>query len=354
MKKLAFVSLFSLAAAAASALELPRIAAFELDGRFSQAKWAGAMSVAFTNREATAYLALCGDDIVIGVNSRHGRLSAKVCNYDEHDKPVYDNDSMEVFIGVPGRPGFWHVIANVMGTIYDEYNDPNRRVTLGWDSGARAAGSYDENGDSYYIETRLPVAAYTPVEGKISLAVCSYTRWNMNGRSVMGQYFLPDTWTVVDLGEPFPVVLEKMDVPGLSGVQPCSFTISNRSDKPRKLVGTFAGSPVEWEIGAGDTRTFESFNRMKKDEVVEVALKLDCDGRRVLEAFRNIKAKPLLKAIPVSDIIWEGEPLKLKVTVFEKQTEPVTVEVLPGGAKCIYKGEEVVVPYVTDKSPWGK
>ena len=347
--------MFIVAAAAASGLraaELPRIGPVELDGRFSESKWAGAMPAAFTNRDATAYLAVSGGDLLVGVRSYHGRLSAKVCTYTEHDKPIYDNGSMEVFIGVPGRTGFWHVIANVNGAVYDEYKDQLGRLQP-WDSGARAAGSYDEACNGYYIEMRMPLAVYSPVEGKISLAVCSYSRWNMNGRSILGEYFRPETWTVFDV-EPCPFVLESMQVPLVSGLQPCSFAISNRSDKPAKLTGTFAGSPVEWDVGAGETRTFEAFNRMRKDEEVEVQLKLDSGGRRVLEAYRNVKARPLLKAVPVSDIVWEGEPLKLNVTVFEKQTEPVTVEVLPGKAKCVYKGEEVEVPYTTEKSPWGK
>lgn len=337
------------------AAELPRLGdGFELDGRFSAAKWAGAMSVAFTNREATAWLGRTENDLYVGVVSRHGRMSGRVCLGENHDDPVYNSDTAEVFVGVPGREGFWHVIANVKGTVYDEYKDDLGRVALDWDSGARAAGSYDEANDSYYIEMRLPLAVYSPIEGRITLAVCSYTRWNQNGKAALGEYFRPDTWTAFELGAKCPVVLEKLTVPVVAGRQTCAVTISNRSSDPIELKGTFADESVAWTLGGGDTRTFEAFNRMRRGDKVEVALKLDANGRRILEAYRNLVAQPLLKAVPTSDVIWSGEPLRLKVTVFEKQTEPVEVEVLPDRAKCTYKGETVDVPYSTDPSPWGK
>ena len=337
------------------AAELPRVGdGFELDGRFSEAKWAGARSVAFTNREATAWFGRTETDLYVGVVSRHGRMSGRVCLGVNHDDPVYNSDTAEVFVGVPGREGFWHVIANAEGTVYDEYKDDLGRVALDWDSGARAAGTYDEANDSYYIEMRLPLAVYSPIEGRIALAICSYTRWNQNGKAVLGEYFRPDAWTAFELGAKCPVVLEKLDVPVIAGRQPCAITLSNRSSDPIDLKGTFAGEPVAWTLGAGDTRTFEAFNRMKKGDKAEVALKLESNGRRVLEAYRNVVAQPLFKVVPTSDIVWSGEPLKLKVTVFEKQTEPVEVEVLPDCARCTYKGESVDVPYSTDPSPWNR
>lgn len=336
------------------AAELPHIAGFELDGRFSASKWEGALQVAFTNRDATAYLARTDGFLFVGILSRHGRPSGKACTMTAHDDPVYSNDSAEVFVGVPGRAGYWHVIANANGAIHDDYRNELNRISKEWDSGARGAGSYDDAADRYYIEMRIPFAVFSPVEGKISLAVCSFTRWNLDGKSALGEYFKPETWTVFDLGARYPVVLEKMEVPAYAGVQRCLFTISNRDAEPKKLTGTFAGSPVSWDIGAGETRAFEAFNRMKRGESAEVALRLEADGRPILDGYRNVTARPLLRVAPVSDIIWEGEPLNLDVTVFERQTEPVRVEVLPGRAKCTYKGEEVEIPYMTDSSPWRK
>lgn len=327
---------------------------FVLDGRFSEEKWTGSATAKFEGRSATAYLAQTDGSVVLGVLSEHGRFDGRVCDKTAHDDAVYNDDSADLFVALPGQEDFWHVIANVRGAVYDERRGDFGRISVDWDSGTRAAGSYDAQTRRFYIEMRVPLAVFAPADGRLAFCVSSYTRWDKVGTAVWGEPFKPTTWKTFEVGGRYPVGLESFTVSSIAGRQMSSIRLKNRGNRPVTLVGSYAGEPVEWSLRPGDTQTFEAPNTMKKGDAVEVALRLDSDGTRVLEAYRNVVAKPLLKAVPVSDIIWADESLKIRVTVAEKQTEPVVIETKPGVATCTYKDETVVIPYSTDASPWGR
>ena len=343
------------AVVAAGAAEIPRLAGeLKLDGRFSAAKWEGAQVIPFTTCErTTAYLARTEDEILIGVVSRHGRIAGRLAEFTAHDSDIWRDDSIDVFIGVPGREGYFHVVANTRGGIYDDFTDANRRVSTAWDSGARAAGSFDVPGDSFYVELKLPIAALAPVEGRVTLAIASYKRWAIHADNVLGTSFKPETWTAFDLGRTYPVEPVGVTVPAFAGRQACAFELLNRSDAPVELKGEFEGTPVKVALGPGERRTVTAFNAAEAGESKETVLRLcDAEGRRMLEVHKNMTARPLLTASLVSDIVYAGEEVQVRTRVHEPQTESVAVSVAPDRVTCVYKDQKVVIPYRTIPNPW--
>ena len=321
-----------------------------IDGKRGAAEWKNALKTDFPKRKATAWIGRSSDRLYIAVESVHGAIENKSDFITGYDEPVFQNDNIDLFLAIPGTGGYYQIIANVRGTIFDQYHNGFGRQNPAWDSGAEAAGSYGE--DSFYIEVSIPLAALHPASGKLALAVGCYTQWNRSADSVLGKYHAPSTFTVFDIPEKYPVQIGSLGWPHFAGKQKLRAELKNISDRPLELTGTCNRIPVALKIPAGQSRILECSFWQKAGKEIKNILILYAGKRPVLHLSRCLIPKPILEASVLSDILWQGEELSLRVSVNEKQSEPVLISYAPNQVRCSYKGEEIVIPYKIIPSPW--
>ena len=118
------------------------------------------------------------------------------------------------------------------------------------------------------------------------------------------------------------------------------------------LEGNCNGTPLTVKLKAHAVRELECRADLPAGKEGRTTLSLSEGGREIVHVCRIFTPVKLLHVVPVSDLVYEGEPLRLKISVSEKNPGPVTVEYFPGRAVCTYKGEKVEIPYKTIPSPW--
>ena len=204
MKRLFSALLFG-AAFALGRAELPLLSpAPVIDGKPGDPGWKNALAASFKVKQGKAFLGRSATHLFVAVEVKHGNLEAAANNFVRHDSAVYADDCLDFFFtGAPGSESYSQIIANVRGTVFDHHRDKDCRTDLTWDSGAEAKGSYGK--DSFYIEMAVPLAALGCDRHKLAVAVAAYTSWNQQGEALWGQYHRPETVTLFELPDPFPV-----------------------------------------------------------------------------------------------------------------------------------------------------
>ena len=336
------------------AAELPLLQpAPVLTGHPGGAGWEKALTVQFERRKAVARIGRSADFLFVSVESEHGCPEESVSNVTEHDGDVFADDCLDLFIDASGqRKDFYQIIANTRGVIFDHYRDELGRTRKSWDSGATAAGSY--KGNSFYIEMAVPLAALAPQGGGIGLAIACYTRWNLFGDSVFGKYHRPETWTRFDISGSYPLALIATRASSFGGRQPYEFDLKNRTEARLELTGDINGQALQLAFEPGESQTLKVFVQQQTGVAAENRLRLFAGEHEVLRYTRRLTPKPLLTVVPVSDIVYHDEPVRLRINVHEPQTTPVTVEFCQEQkqASCTYKDATVIVPFETIPSPW--
>ena len=322
-----------------------------IDGKPGDPGWKNALTASFKVKQGKAFLGRSATHLFVAVEARHGCVEAAANNFVRHDSAVYADDCLDFFFtGAPGSESYSQIIANVRGTVFDHHRDKDCRTDLTWDSGAEAKGSYGK--DSFYIEMAVPLAALGCDRHKLAVAVAAYTSWNQQGEALWGQYHKPETFTVFELPDTFPVKVKERRWAYAGGTQSSFITLENTTSRDLLLEGSYNGTPLTVKLGPRAVRELECRGTLPAGREGCNTLSLSEGGREVLRVCRIFTPVRLLHVVPVSDLVYEGEPLRLKISVSEKNAGPVTVEYFPGRAVCTYKGEKVEIPWKTIPSPW--
>ena len=352
MMKHLFTAFLFCAAFALGSAELPFLSpAPVIDGKKGDPGWKNALTASFKVKQGKAFLGRSATHLYVAIEVKHGNLEAAANNFVKHDSAVYADDCLDFFFtGAPGSESYSQIIANVRGTIFDHRRDKDCRTDLTWDSGAEAKGSYSK--DSFYIEMAVPLAALGCDRHKLAVAVAAYTSWNQQGEALWGQYHKPETFTVFELPDTFPVKVKERRWAYAGGTQSSFITLENTTSRDLLLEGSYNGTPLTVKLGPRAVRELECRGNLSAGREGCNTLSLSEGGREVLRVCRIFTPVRLLHVVPVSDLVYEGEPLCLKISVSEKNAGPVTVEYFPGRAVCTYKGEKVEIPWKTIPSPW--
>lgn len=334
------------------AAQLPMLSpAPRIDGKKGDAGWKKALTASFKIKKGTLRLGRTATHLYVSVDVVHGNSKAYTNNQTKHDSPVYNDDSLDLFFTPdPGAESYYQIIANVRGVLYDHIRDRNGNARMQWDSGAVAKGSYGKN--SYYIEMAVPFSALNCHKKVLAIGVAAFTPWNRQGEMLLGTYHKPETFTLFDIPEEFPVKLKNSRWAYAGGNQSSTFLLENTSKKDLHLKGSFNKAPVSIRIKANSTASLECRSYLPAGIEGRNTLILRDNKRELLRLTRVFTPIKLLNVLPESDIIFENEPLRLKISVNERQTENVVVEYFPEKAVCSYKGETVEVPYQKIPSPW--
>ena len=351
MKRLFTALLFGAALILGSA-ELPLLSpAPVIDGKKGDPGWKNALTASFKVKEGKIFLGRSATHLYVAAEVRHGNVGAAANSCVRHDSQVFADDCLDFFFtGAPGSETYSQIIANVRGTIYDHRRDKDRRTDLAWDSGAEAKGSYGK--DSFFIEMAVPLAALGCDGHKLAAAVAVFTSWDRHGEALLGQYHKPETFTLFELPDSFPVKVKERRWAYAGGIQSSFITLENTASRDLLLMGSYNGTPLTVRLKAHAVRELECRGALPADREGRNTLRLFEGDREILRVCRIFTPVRLLHVVPVSDLVYEGEPLCLKISVSEKNAGPVTVEYFPGRAVCTYKGEKVEIPWKTIPSPW--
>ena len=343
----------ALGAAAAGLPEIPRLAAAPvIDGRPGDPGWANALKIPFPRRRGNAFLGRTATHLFVAIQAGHGSVKDKVCNLTRHDSPVYEDDCLDFFFNISGgRNDYGQIIANVNGAVFDHLRDEQRRAVPGWDSGAKAKGSYGD--DSFYIEMAVPLAALAPRGGKLGVAIAACSRWNFNSEAVLGQYHRPETFTFFRVG-PFPLQCLAAQWPVFGGEQQARFELQNCSGELLKIDGGFDGRKVAFQLAPGRKRTVEFPLFQEAGKECTHVLTLRQGERPVLQLTRILTPRPVMNAVLRSDILYREEKVPLQLVINEKQTAPVLIDCGEKSVRCSYKGNTVEIPFRRIDSPWSE
>ena len=350
MKKLCIFTLFC--SALLSAAPLPMLSpAPVIDGKKGDPGWKNALTGTFKVKNGKGWLGRSATHLYVAIDVRHGNINALADTSEKQDSAVYNNDCLDFFFTPdPGSESYYQIIANVRGTIYDHFKNKDGRMNLSWDSGAVARGSYGK--DSYYIELAVPLAALGCLKNRLAVAVAAFTPWNKQGEILWGSYHKPQTFTAFDIPDTFPVRVNERRWAYAGGRQSSFFTLENLSSRTLHLKGNYNGAPVAVKLNPKAIHKLECRSTLPAEKEGRNTLRLFDGKKEILYVTRTFTPIKLLKVLPMSDIIWEGEALKLKISVHEKPTADVTVEYSPGKAVCTYKGESETIHYKVIPSPW--
>ena len=322
-----------------------------IDGKKGDSGWGNALTAPFKGKPGKAFLGRSATHLYVAIEVKHGNIEAAANNCVRHDSAVYADDCLDFFFtGAPGSESYSQIIANVRGTIFDHRRDKDSRTDLTWDSGAEAKGSYGK--DSFYIEMAVPLASLGCDQHKLAVAVAAFTSWDRYAEALLGKYHKPETFTLFELPDSFPVKLKTCRWAYAGGAQSSFITVENTTARDLLLKGSYNGAPLTVKLGPRAVRELECRSVLPAGREGCNTLSLSEGGREVLRVCRIFTPVRLLHVVPVSDLIYEGEPLCRKISVSEKNAGPVTVEYFPGRAVCTYKGEKVEIPYKTIPSPW--
>ena len=351
MKKFASFFLFS-AAVFLGGAQLPHLSPTPvIDGKKGDAGWKNALTSSFKLKNGKGFIGRSTTHLYVAVDVKHGNSKAYANTCEKQDSPVYNNDCLDFFFTPdPASESYYQIIANVSGTLYDHFKDKDARMTLSWDSGAVAKGSYGK--DSYYIELAVPLAALGCHSNRLAVAVGTFTPWNKQGDILWGRYHMPQTFTAFEIPDSFPVRVRERRWAYAGGMQSSFFTLENLTGKPLQLRGTYNGKALSVKLGPKAVHKLECRSSLPAEKEGRNTLRLFEGKREIVHVSRTFTPIKLLNVTPMSDIIYQGEPLQLKISVNEKPSEKVTVEYYPGKAVCSYKGETVEILYKTIPSPW--
>ena len=352
MMKRIFTALLFCAALVSGGAELPILSpAPVIDGKQGDPGWKNALTADFKVKQGRIFLGRSATHLYVAAEVRHGNIEAAANSCVRHDSQVYADDCLDFFFtGAPGSETYSQIIANVRGTVFDHRRDKDRRTDLAWDSGAEAKGSYGK--DSFYIEMAVPLAAMGCDRNKLAVAVAAYTSWNQHGEALWGQYHKPETFTLFELPDSFPVKVKERRWAYAGGAQSSFITLENTGSRDLLLKGSYNGTPLAVGLRAHAVRELECRGDLPAGKEGRNTLSLSAEGRELVHVCRIFTPVRLLHVVPVSDLVYEGEPLSLRISVSEKNAGPVTVEYFPGRAVCTYKGEKVEIPWKTIPSPW--
>jgi len=222
-------------------------------------------------------------NLTVTITRFHGRKESRVANLTRHDDAIYQDDSAEVFIGLPGRRDFVHLIGNTRGALYDDLTDENGRAHKKWNSGAKVTGRYDDAADSFVVTFVIPLASIAPPDGTIALACGAHVHYQLESVGCWGRYFHPETFTRFETPWRRPVVKPAPEpvFPGVGELpedrRQTMLEVTRRSDiiwkgEPMRYtvrVHEVQTEPVEIEIFDGKARF-----RYKK-EIVEIPHETD-------------------------------------------------------------------------------
>lgn len=171
----------------------------------------------FPDGKGRATVSADAERLTVTITRVHGRRESRVALRTRHDDAIYQDDSADVFIGLPGRRDFVHVIANTLGAIYDEHVDENRRSDLKWNSGAKATGGYDDATGTFTVRIEIPLASIAPPDGRITLCCGAHVHYQLESAGCWGTYFRPETFAVFETSwrRPPPKVEEPQPFPGV-------------------------------------------------------------------------------------------------------------------------------------------
>lgn len=231
----------------------------KIDGELGLAEWQGALRFAdFTETSeksqtkvippglrTEAWLAQTISGLCVAFRCWHDQMGQMWTAATEHDGPVWNDDSVEIFLDAHGtRYSYYHLIVNAAGICYDAFNKEPHRGDITWDSGALAAGSI--LADGYYVEMLIP---WTSLNlglnrcGRIGLNLCRNVRYTVGRQSLFGEYHRPATWQEFRLERTgpkwFPVVAEQFMWSDLSGANELIARFRNLTQAPLRLVGEF-------------------------------------------------------------------------------------------------------------------
>lgn len=332
-----------------------------------------------TNRRCEAKVWRDAAHLYVALWSEHGALVHKAAEFNDHDDPVYRDDSVEIFLDVEGtRNSYYQIAANVNGAIFDQQRDTQRRSSSRWDSDATATGRHGE--DFYEIEVAIPLASLNLGNNpsrEIGLAVGTYTRYNKDNRSTWGKYHQPQTWRRVTLAGDYPVVLDSWNGSETAGRQPFEFAVKNLSGRDVSLSGTFNDREITVKLPAGATQKLLEKTQHTLNEAVVHRLVLNDGPHEVLRFVRKFTPHPLLYAVPVSTLLFEGDNLRITGRINEAPSAPLKVVLHSGGTttekeiplsskqfsvvlpsqqadrvECSYKGETFAFDLESIPSPW--
>ncbi|MBR4663897.1 MAG: hypothetical protein IKO93_08485 [Lentisphaeria bacterium] len=333
--------------------ELPLLRpAPEITGKPGHPGWKNALRIPFKSGEAEARIGRSETHLYIAVDARHGAIDYKVNTLTGTDSPVYLNDCLEAFISPTGGKDLYQIAANVNGAVFDQRRKAMGRGDVSWDSGTKAAGSYGRR--SFYIEMAVPIMSLAPLNGGIRLMLNSYQRWRLRGEKVLGQPNRPDTFTTFLLPQQTPLELESAVLPKVSGQQTVQYRLRNSGTAELNLTGDCSGSPATVRIPPGQTAELKCPVLLKPEQENVIRLTLGENGRERIRVYRHVKPVKLFHAWLLSDILYEGEPVPVKIQVNEQPTEAVRVDFLKGKVRCRYKNEIIELPCQTIESPWSK
>ena len=351
MKKFCIFTFLS--AALLGAAPLPFLSpAPVIDGKKGDPGWKNALVNTYKSRKkGKAFLARTATHLYVAIDVKHGNPKAFANFQTKHDSAVYNDDCLDFFFTPdPKSEYYYQIIANTRGTIYDHFRNKDAKMVTSWDSGAFARGSLEN--DSLYIEMMIPISALGCHSNNLSLAVVAFTSWNRMGEGVWGTYHQTGTFTSFEIPETYPVRVKECRWAYAGGMQSSYLTLENLSSAELKLKGTYNGAPVALKLKGNAVYKLECRSSLPAEKEGCNTLQLFNGKQQILHVSRTFTPIKLLKVTAVSDIIYEKEPLQLKISVNEKPTEAVNVVCFPGKAVCTYKGESVAIPYKTIPSPW--
>jgi len=285
-----------------------------------------------TKNNAKAWL--CRDDLFLyfALLAEHDSPENARSNITGHDTPVWEDDDLEIFIDpTVGKSGFYHVLANTKGAVFDHFIDSMKHDNTSWDSGTKALGTRTKK--DYYIELAIPFTSMNLTENSgstLGLAIGRGISYCHDFKKVLGCFHDPETWTYFPSTVKYPIIVQDYSYSTFEGDRSFSFKLKNIKDQKLDLTGTFNGSPVKITLAPKSTETLTASTFLVAGKTLENKLILKTpSGHEVLRWYRVITPREILAAKPLSDLIYKGEMAEVAVTINEKPDSDVILT-----AKC--------------------
>ena len=290
----------------------------------------------------------------------HGRKDQMVTAVTSHDGPVWEDDSVEVFLDAQDTQfSYYHFVINARGALYDASNNAPRRGDMTWDSGANSAGKILPDG--YSVEISLALSALNlglNEQHKIGLNFCRNVRYVVGRQSLFGDYHSPTTWKTFALSQTgpahYPISTESIDWSPFSGMNDLTARFRNLARSSLRLSGQLVVEQGQEEtvqkfnLGCGAHQTTEVRlpYRVTADALARIRLVLrNGKGEELLSLYRIVQPKQVATISVDTDVLLRGENPNVEVAFAIAQSSAQTYSLkftvrTPEGTKLF----ETIVP----------
>lgn len=236
-----------------------------IDGQLSEPAWRHAQPLStlsdrfmkrIPKRRTKFRLAWDRDHWYFAAECEQPAADKAVAGAKEHDSAVYTDDCVECFLSPPGHDGYFHLAANLIGTVFDERSAAGADS---WKSSARVATR--RTPDGWTLEAAIPVSSMKATTEarqqwrnglyRENMESAQYAAWSsIEG----GGFHSPHRFGPVTLVEAATVMLPAVNIslsqPAELGKHPATLLCAGSVDSQRTQPRCAANQIVRDSLGA--------------------------------------------------------------------------------------------------------